>query len=112
MRRRLAAIALCAGCSLYLAGCSLYKVKPPPDYPTGAPPECTESYVPPIVDTAISALALSAAIAVEQRTCPDGACEINTHAIAGTAAVVAIVTGFSAVSGFTDVRRCRKLMGT
>lgn len=102
-----AAFALCA--------CSYAFVRPPPADDPIAADDCTESRVPPVLDTALAGLlALTLLVVVPNCTNPgnneDGTpgegCSAGQWAGLGWTAVVGTASVVSAVHGFRATRQC------
>lgn len=102
---------------LALSACSYAFVRPPPADDPIAADGCTDSRVPPVLDTALAGiLALTLAIAVptclrtsgnNQDGTPADGCSAGQWAGLGWTAVVGTATTISAVHGFRAIRRCR-----
>jgi hypothetical protein len=97
------------------SGCSFVLVKGPSTKPgQGQPPDCTPSYAPPIVDTAVvGAVGLAvAAAAAGGGPALRGPYDFDTLApdIALWAGVAAVAV--SAVYGYIEVRGCRAALAT
>jgi hypothetical protein len=107
--------AVAAIAALAVSACSYAFVRPPPADDPIAADDCTESRVPPVLDTALAGmLALTLLIVVprcmnpgnnEDGTPADG-CSAGAWAGLGWTAVVGTATAISAVHGFHATRQC------
>jgi hypothetical protein len=102
---------------LLATSCSYAFVRPPPsDHPTD-PDDCTESRVPPVVDTVLAgmmALTLLTAIplctnnrGLDQDGTPADGCDVGAWVGLSLTGVVGIATVVSAVHGFRATSSCR-----
>lgn len=108
--------AVAAIAALAVSACSYAFVRPPPADDPIAADDCTESRVPPVLDTALAGiLALTLAIAVptclrtsgnNQDGTPADGCSAGQWAGLGWTAVVGTATAISAVHGFHATRQC------
>ncbi len=106
----------CALCGILTMSCSYAFVRPPPsDHPTAAD-DCTESRVPPVVDTVLSGMmALTLLVAVPRCTNPgnneDGTpadgCGVGAWVGLAWTGVFGTATAISAVHGFRATSSCR-----
>jgi hypothetical protein len=98
------AVALTA--ALAMSACSFVFVRGPLaiSYEGVPPPDCTESYAVPVIDTAITAIALAGVIYF--------ATSVNENKELGMIVEGGIAAGFgiSALRGRTKVKRCHRAM--
>jgi hypothetical protein len=104
-------------CGVLVTSCSYAFVRPPPsDHPTAAD-DCTESRVPPVVDTVLTGMmALTLLVAVPQCTntsglnqdgTPADGCGVGAWVGLAWTGVFGTATAISAVHGFRATSRCR-----
>ena len=102
---------------LLATSCSYAFVRPPPsDHPT-APDDCTESRVPPVIDTMLTGMmALTLLIAIprctrtsglEQDGTPADGCGVGAWVGLALTGVFGAATAVSAVHGFRATSSCR-----